>query len=328
MKPLSFVLIFTLIGAVISGCSTPKSKEALDSPREIPDYYLIAENLVNVLGSLNSISHFNTTFQMLSPTTPIGKAVFETVEDQGYGIQIVTGDLGNNFLRYKAELSQTENGLLEVYTLSVANHSVQRQYAVLDGRTVPTSAVTVRTDSVIESDLDDSLFGVLLERSVSSVIEINANIANVMVFNEIERSPTERDSELFVLANVRNLERSNFQSTFEKYENVSQQTLTFANDSLVLGNGNKNRLNQLVAQIQPETDIVSVIGCSHGSTQYENGNQLLAEGRAQRVTESLMFAGLNPDLIFDEACWAADYWDEKAPRRGVMVTHKRLKKNG
>ena len=124
--------------------------------------------------------------------------------------------------------------------------------------------------------------------------------------------------------NVHDLQQSNYVEVFNDYYDVEQQTLFFPNDSLRLGNENKRKLNQLAGRVDPETDIVSVIGCSHGDSSIPNGNQILAEGRTQRVAESLMIAGLDPDLILDEACWASEYWDEMAPRRGVMITHKRL----
>jgi len=92
---------------------------------------------------------------------------------------------------------------------------------------------------------------------------------------------------------------------------------------MVLGKENKIKLQKLAERVNAETDIISVIGCSHGTTAIKNGNQILAEGRTLRVTESLMFTGLNPDLILDEACWAGVHWDEVMPRRGVIVTHKR-----
>lgn len=325
MKSSVIIALLTITSIMVSGCSLSSKKEIVDTPRNVSDYKLIATNLVNVLGSLDSINRIDTTFQMVSPTTPIGKAVFKAVEDQGYGIQIVTGDLGDNFLRYKAEISQTESGLLEIYSLSVANTNIQRQYGIVDGKTQPTSPVTVRTDSIIDGELDDSLFDVLLERSVSSVVEINTSVPEVVVFNERKNNPFDT---AVPLRNVREIEESNYQNTFEEYEDVARKNLTFGNDSLVLGSENKNILNDLVSNLNPDTDIVSVIGCSHGKTSFNNGNQLLAEGRAQRVTESLMFAGLDPDLIFDEACWDSEYFDEQAPRRGVMVTHKRLKNKG
>jgi len=323
MKLNAYAFLLVLFTAVASGCSITGPKG--NGSKSNLNYSLIAENLVDVLASLESNNRINTTFQMVSPSTPIGKAVYKAVEDEGYGIQIVSGDIGDNFLRYKAEISQTESGLLEVYSLSVANTEIQRQYGIIDGKTSPTSPVTIRTDSAINGQLDDSLFGVLLERSISSVIEVNTAVPQVVVFNERKNNPFDTATPL---KNVRDIEESNYQNTFEQYQDVVRLNLRFKNDSLVLGSSNKDRLNQLVNEINPGTDIVSVIGCSHGQTAFNNGNQLLAEGRAQRVTESLMFAGLDPNLIFDEACWDSEYFDEQAPRRGVMVTHKRLKSAG
>jgi len=328
MKTVLTFLFLSGLCVTLSGCVSSFSKQTDDGLRKTPDYSLIAENLVHALGSIDSISRINTTFQMLQPTTPIGDAVFNAVKNQGYGIQIVTGDLGNNFLRYKAELSQTESGLQEVYSLAVGDHSVSRQYTVDNGATVPISPVTIQTNGVVESPLDDSLFGLFLENSVSSVIEINTKVPDVVVYKEDNDSADGSQEPLLLLKNVYSIQESNFKSIFANYDTVSQQTLIFSNDSLSLGLNNKIKLSNLAVEINPETDIVSVIGCSHGRSSYENGNQLLAEGRAQRVTESLMFSGVDPNLIFDEACWASNYWDEEAPRRGVMVTHKRLKNSG
>ncbi len=325
MKSTVHPVLFTVALLFVSACSVNQSKDSIDTPRKHSDYSLIAENLVNVLGSIESINRIDTTFQMIEPSTPIGRAVLKAVQDQGYGVQIVSGDLGDNFLRYKAELSQTESGLLEIYSLSAGNHEVHRQYTIIDGKTTPTSPVTVKTDSVISGELDDSLFGVLLERSVSSVIEINSSATEVLVYAEKNKDIRDLNAPL---RNVRRIEASNFESVFEQYDDLVRKNLTFANDSLVLGSKNKNILVKLAKEVNPETDIVSVIGCSHGRTSFDNGNQLLAEGRAQRVTESLMFAGLDPELIFDEACWDSEYFDEQAPRRGVMVTHKRLRNRG
>lgn len=321
------VLVLSTLGV---GCSLWPMKN-IESEDDVPDYALIAENLVDVLGSLDAFDRIDTTFQMLEPSTLIGEAVFKVVDDRGYGIQIVSGDLGDNFLRYKGEISQTESGVLELYSLSVANTKVERQYRVVNGKTLPISPVTLSTDAILEDELDDSRFGERLDRSISSIVQIDTGVPEVIVHDEEQVATSTEVAPVVPVASDRNvydIRRSNFASVFANYDNVSSQTLVFANDSLVLGEANKSALRQLAAQVNPDTDVVSVIGCSHGNTALANGNQLLAEGRAQRVTESLMVAGLDPDLILDEACWAAGYWDEEAPRRGVMVTHKRLANQG
>lgn len=318
-----------LLSVLSMGCSNriPSEVQAQADLNNIdPNYDLIAQNLLNTLSLLDSINELTTTFQMLMPKTNFGKAVLSTVESKGYGVQLVSGDLGTDFLRYKAELSQTENGMLESYSLSVGAISVARQYAVVDGNTVPTSSVTLRSNETIYDDVDDEIFGVFtaaFDPSISNIIQLDNGVPQVQQFNEPEQLRTPG-----FLPNVRDLEVSNYASLFDDYYDVGQQTLFFPNDSLRLGNENKQKLAELASRIEPETDIISVIGCSHGKTTIANGNQVLAEGRTQRVTESLMIAGLNPELILDEACWASEYWDEMAPRRGVMVTHKRLTDEG
>jgi len=121
---------------------------------------------------------------MVPPTTPFGIAVFKTVEDRGYGIQLVTGDLGADFLRYKAEHSQTENGILKAYSLSVGDNSVERQYAVFDGLTAPISPLTLRSNEAVEFEIDDSLFSVALDPGVSSLIRIANGVPEVIVHDD------------------------------------------------------------------------------------------------------------------------------------------------
>jgi len=116
---------------------------------------------------------------------------------------------------------------------------------------------------------------------------------------------------------------SRYDDVFGQYYDIEQHTLIFPNDSLRLGSDNKRKIMSLADRINPKTDIVSVVGCSFGQTTIKNGNQILAQGRTNRVAESFMFAGLDPNIVLDEACWSSKYFDELAPRRGVMITHKR-----
>ena len=332
-KHAGLALLILGVLTVASGCSM--TREKLQTSDSEYDYDLIAENLVEVLSSDPRIDYVSTTFQIVKPTTPIGQALFDKLSDKGYGMQLVSGDVGDNFIRYKAESSQTEQGALELYSLAVQNIRVERQYALVDGKTVPISPVTLTTDEPVEIVVDDRLFEIEYDPEISRVVVVDASVPELVLVNRTEGS---NEASSFTnstqplapvpLQNVHDIRESNFESVFAQYDDVSDVTLVFPNDSLRLGDRNKTILNSLAGRLNPETDIISIIGCSHGNTTLENGNQLLAEGRAQRVTESLMFAGVDPDLIKDEACWAAGYWDEVAPRRGVLVTHKRLKSEG
>jgi len=321
--------VLALLCVAMLGCSNRIPNEVL-AQAELeniePDYRLIAKNLVNTLGLLDSVNALTTTFQLVKPQTDFGKAVLSTIEDEGYGVQLVSGDLGSDFLRYKAELSQTENGMLESYSISVGAINVEREYAVINGKTVPTSPITVRSNETIYDEVDDEIFGVFTESydpSVSAIIQLDSDVPELQQL-DVPAKQTVKGK----LPNVRDLEVSNYASLFDDYYDIEQHTLFFQNDSLRLGDENKKRLTELADRINPETDLISVIGCSHGTSSIANGNQILAEGRAQRVAESLMIAGIDPELILDEACWATEYWDENAPRRGVMVTHKRQTDEG
>jgi len=106
--------------------------------------------------------------------------------------------------------------------------------------------------------------------------------------------------------NVFELGTSNYVDVLTELDIVAQQILTFPNDSLRLGNRNKQLVENMVTRYQSSSDIFSVIGCSMGPTALEQGNAALALGRASRVREALLFAGVDRDKILDEGCWAGD----------------------
>jgi len=96
---------------------------------------------------------------------------------------------------------------------------------------------------------------------------------------------------------------SNFESIFSGYTEVESHII--------------------VSRMNEESDIVSIMGCSHGRTSIKNGNQVLALGRANRVAESFLYSGIDSKNIYDEGCWDSQYQDDIAPRRGVIVAVRR-----
>ena len=123
--------------------------------------------------------------------------------------------------------------------------------------------------------------------------------------------------------NVFELGTSNFESMLSEHDIIKEQVLTFANDSMRLGVLNKQLVDQLVGQYNPQSDVFTVIGCSMGPTAVSGGNAALALGRAGRVVEALRFAGVSDKHIFDEGCWAGDGGFDDLPRRGVVLTLNR-----
>ena len=123
--------------------------------------------------------------------------------------------------------------------------------------------------------------------------------------------------------NVMELQQSNFEDLFADMAFVNEKVLTFANDSTRMGEVNKVRLQELVDNFDAESDIFSLVGCSLGQTSYAGGQEALARGRAMRVREELLHAGIPQDSIVEEGCWAEEAFDLRMPRRGVVVTLKR-----
>ena len=128
--------------------------------------------------------------------------------------------------------------------------------------------------------------------------------------------------ELPTQSNVMELGGSNFGDLFAGYANVAERILVFPNDSTRLGADNKAIIESLVVDFDAGRDVFSVVGCSLGPTKVENGNESLALGRANRVKEELVLAGVPSERIVDEGCWAGES-SASFPSRGVVLTHKR-----
>ncbi len=135
-----------------------------------------------------------------------------------------------------------------------------------------------------------------------------------VTLSELSQAPTR---------NFRELGQSNFADVFGSLTMVMESSLLFDNDSLRLGRANKDRVRQFVSKFNPQSDVFSVIGCSNGATSLAMGQEGLALGRAERVKQELLYAGVPSKNILEEGCWAGEYYDEKMPRRGVVLSLKR-----
>lgn len=134
------------------------------------------------------------------------------------------------------------------------------------------------------------------------------------LISELSEAPTQ---------NFRELGESNFASVLNELGIVKEVILTFDNDSTRLGSTNKALVQELVNLFDSESDVFSVIGCSNGRTNLAAGQRGLALGRAERVSEELLYAGVPQEKILEEGCWSGESFDARMPRRGVVLTLKR-----
>ncbi|MBX2835333.1 MAG: hypothetical protein KTR35_00680 [Gammaproteobacteria bacterium] len=122
--------------------------------------------------------------------------------------------------------------------------------------------------------------------------------------------------------NMSEIGQSNFTEFLTEYAVLSESILLFPHDSLRLGRANKIFLRNWAKLFDAKTDLISVIGCSHGNSDLHNGNRFLSVGRANRVKEELIVVGVPPENVLDEGCWTTSHQDAH-PRRGVIITHRR-----
>jgi len=311
----------------------------------------IADDLLFAMAQIDGLSPLTTTVQLSHAQTPFGRAVQASIINAGYGMQEVEGDLGNNLIRYLAENAETEQGFRTRYRIEVGENYAERNYRIVEGHLVPNSEMRVGGTAADDFIMNDSAFNQeYVDPELSYVTSLESDEPEIRVvgfdrgaFKLDNTKPIEPSSTgLFAAAPIDDSTKtlkvepvtgktnmfytlvSNFAKKFEGYEDNLSGVLVFPNDSLRLGAANKSYIVNLAKTFDPETEIFSVIGCSHGKSAIENGNEILANGRANRVKEALMLAGVGEQYIYDEGCWAPQVFDDVMPRRGVLLTRKQL----
>lgn len=276
-----------------------------------------------------------TMIQLNEPERRLDRAIQERLRDAGYGIQQVKNDVGQHYVFSDIQKIISEQGEESLFSLTIGNVTAERRYRISPLSVAPTTRMTITGAAPFPIRLNDDVFGATSEGT-------HPDVFNHVVFRgsstdaEIDRSTTGSkvvaDSESgvqpfsqVVKENMYETMRSNFEDLFDQFDDIEKTVLVFPNDSLYLGAANKRIIKQYVERMNQETDVMSVIGCSHGKTALTNGNSRLAIGRANRVKEDLVAHGVSYGKVLDEGCWAPRHFDEMMPRRGVVLTLKRKK---
>jgi len=312
---------------LVQACASSGSRTPVGDEAELD---LIAQNLVYTLAQLDGMNPLNTTVQLSEPQSVYGRSVVARVREVGYGVQNVAGDRGGNYLRYRIQRTTSELAEETRYAVSIGDVSVERAYERRGGRLVPISEQRVRGAAEAGTvELNDSLFALDADAVVSSVVfdeDIEPMVVDV-ASGEPERPGASGSTTILtfgeqVKKNLYGRIGSNYAEVFVDYDDVEQDSVVFGNDSMRLGAAQKELVRAYAARFRPDTDLISIVGCSHGRTAIDNGNSVLALGRANRVKEALVYAGLSPEAVLDEGCWADQYHSE-FPKRGVIMTLKR-----
>ncbi len=355
MRSVHLISVF-LMACLPLGCANwpgTAGPESVADQDQSTALQLIAEDFVIALQQIPTLPPSSTTVQLLQSELddPFTQRMRDALQQGGYGTRWVESGAHSQLFQYRHEEGIDETSRAnELYELAIGDIELRRRYVLgEDDRTSPATPMYVRGADASKIVMNDSHFGSvsstaslagLPEEGVVNSAEAGNDAASVApqrlsVPNEVNPlnpliAGTERKTEIGLpmialprVENVFELGGSNYTDILADSLLVREQVLTFANDSLRLGMVNKILVEQMVESFQPETDVFSVLGCSLGPTKLKSGNAALALGRASRVREALLFAGVPQDRILDEGCWADDGSGKALPRRGVVVTLNR-----
>lgn len=339
--------LVTLVLVLMGGCASNPVKPAEEFNDEDQR---IATDFVNAITNLRGYAPLSTTVQFRHPVSEFSTSLLNIMTERGYGVQLLPeGTPGKQLIVYTSQRFNSSERTSVAYEVTVGDIKLSREYEIRAGRPYPLTALSVlgsqsqpaRTvDNTIFSDsqYSETSSATQPELAESEAIQnddalvitdlgSDHNFIGVPSNHEPNKREFEESNDLSPIGtrgnrarrNIAELGKSNYSELFDGYTTVRSDTLVFANDSLALGVKNKNIIKNIADSFTPETDVISVIGCSHGTTNIANGNAVLANGRANRVREEFIFASIDPSKVLDEGCWAVEKFNQM-PARGVVVT--------
>lgn len=266
---------------------------------------------------------------MSRPDTSFGTNLLVALRSTGYSV--VFTDKAEEGRRLEHDLDDSDEAF-RVYTVNVDDVSLGRDYEIQETGFFPISFMRVKGVSSDGLSIDDSRFR-RQDRDVTIITGISPDedLLQKQRAMETAQLPLYKDSDGATLVdkdtlsrdNMYETRRSNFKNYFSGFDSVEKTILSFPNDSLRVLPEVRTTVKRLSETFNPETDVFSVIGCSHGRTALDNGNELLAIGRSKRILEELIALGVPDEKVLDEGCWANVHFDGKMPRKGVVLELKR-----
>lgn len=278
----------------------------------------------------------DTTLQVTrSDNDPLMQYFVGVLAEQGFGIQRVSADQGAHYLSYERKATAEENTWL--FAVSIGPVVASRHYQLMDDNVISPKSVIQLAGTRVPVTVEDAPSGrfqvtdpALSQVQYVATLSLDEQSPLIsLITPDVVSSVTNRsatgpslqalNSSKIEVSNLFYGNGSNFASILDDYEQVDRQIIVFGDDSMILGDTNKQLIDQFVDEKLGLKDVVSLVGCSNGPTALEIGNEGLALGRAKRVTEALMARGLARERILDEGCWAPVRAGDRFPSRGVVL---------
>ena len=323
LRSISRPIILTIMLSLMSSCTLLQTDGERSEQLLEVDNNIIAKNLIFTLAQVSQLHPLRTTLQVV-PAQGTGFEAYAQarLSDAGYTLRTQPQALGIKPVRISTTTSELFG---DRYSISIGAVTIARSYALdAEGFTIPASTLVLKGARTQPVSLDESLFTGQFDQGYSQVIFVSPpqNIAasadtNVVLDSESEAANTVLESESIVRHTMYETLQSNYAGLLDDFQDV----LIFPNDSLRSGNVNKDTIASYEKAMR-KSDMISVVGCSHGKSALQNANQVLGLGRANRVKEALILAGVMHDQILEEGCWASDDFGGVMPARGVLLSFK------
>lgn len=347
-------MTIVLAGCASSGKTSPSTNVVDQSQLLRGD---MMADLLSVLPQLKE--PLSTTVQISDAESGKSVNAANELVALGYGIQRVDADQGSNFLYVTdLPDTDSGNSTSSRLRVSMGDLELTRSYEIIkrsaksnisdavnlvwrnNKAVVPTGPLTIGGTrqpiqiTGINVELDSSASnGPSYEFTAGNVqyaalAPIEGGIPTISLITEdiVQRvadsasagpSLASLDSDQF--GNLFNGDPSAFASILDDYNRIVREFVIFPNDSQNLGQPGKLLVKKLVNRFSVNSDIIGIIGCSNGPTSLEIGNEGLALGRATRIVEELIAAGISKDKVFDEGCWSSTTDADGFPNRGVVI---------
>lgn len=315
---ISQVLVVTLSLALMTGCSPWWVKKNDLDNRQMRQ---VASDFSRVIAQVRGKAPIRTTLSLKKPESEFGEVLYDSLREAGYGVRFVTRPEGKNYVDYASDRFERNDHTKVAYRVEVGQVKLSREYELQAGKIYPTSAMSIEGGEAINPIIDDQpIFKRQSNLVPAPIVAQTPNIQGVVKVTDQEKVVTTEVVKPIV--NMNKIGKSNYADLFEQYHDVSVSRIYFDNDSAVLRTDGDAILRRIMTKFSPDTDIISIIGCSHGKTNIKNGNAYLATGRSDVVKQFLVKEGIPFEAIMPESCWAP-YYVDSLPKRGVEVTLKR-----
>lgn len=336
VKSRAFIFCVCAISVLLTSCATKEIEVDTEEAIDVKNGLVVRDFLVAISQVYDPSA---TTIQLNKPVSRFGVELENGFRELGFGMQRVASDQGALFLSYTKTLSENSGKVAsETYRVQIDDVGFERTYAaVAAGGIAPTGAMIIygtekpiqlsgylfpglSVDVVYAEDSD-----IKLDAGAITVIDESVMTAISELRNSDLPSYKSLNSQNQEIENLFNRGTSNFETVDKSYRTVREDTIIFADDSLVLDSKGRLIIGKLMKFYNPQTDVFRLVGCSIGPTKADGGNEKLALGRSQRVAQELVSRQVELDAIFDEGCWSptVDEAEKEYPARAVIVELQR-----